>query len=180
MRIIEDFAELSEQEQLEFAEDLISEINNAHIFSSSVDFEVTSVTTNNTDGGLLIEASHTEVIEVSRAASWQADDEDAAHCPAHTDIDYNNSVYKDAAKAFNTKKATINGYTVSLDIEEVEEDEIVEVEIDTITDEDSGIGSYEYFGFTGYDSNPYVEVEGTIIQACTCTLSFFVEYKDVT
>jgi hypothetical protein len=71
-------------------------------------------------------------------------------------------------------EAVIEGYKVSLDISDVDEDEAIEVEVDNISHEDSGIGSYEYWGHMEYDSQPYVEVEGTIVKACTCALAFFV------
>jgi hypothetical protein len=67
-----------------------------------------------------------------------------------------------------------------LEIDDVDEVETVEVEVDSISHEDAGIGHYEYWGEVGYDSRPYVEVEGTIVKACDCALSLYVEVADTT
>ena len=180
MSVIENFAALSAQEQRTFAESLIKTINSESIFSSEVDFEITGIEADDMTGGLIIEVDHTDSVDVPRAASWTAADEDEAYSDPGYDADYFNSIYDDAKKAFKTLEAVIEGYKVSLDISDVDEDDTVEVEVDSSSAEDSGIGSYEYWGSSGYDSHSYVEVEGTITKACTCGLTFYVEPADET
>ena len=63
-----------------------------------------------------------------------------------------------------------------MELEEIVE--TIEVEADKYTHEDSGIGGYDYWGDRGYDSRPYIEVEGTIVKACSCALSLYVELAD--
>lgn len=179
MVAIENFAALSEMEQREFAEALVKTINSESIFSSEINFEITNVKAYEFDGSLAIEVSQTETIDVPREAAWQAGDEEEAALDPGYEAEYTNSIYDDVKKAFKTAETVIDGYKVSLDISDVEEVETVEVEVDNISHEDSGIGSYEYWGHTGYDSNPYVEVEGSIIKACDCSLAFIVEPVDV-
>lgn len=175
MSVIENFAELPEQEQRKFAEALLKTINSESIFSSDTAFEFVKAYPDDVSGGLVVLVSHTSPIEVSRPATWQAsDEEDAASDPGY-DAEYENSLRKDTEKAFKTISTKIDGYVVSLEIADVDADETLEVIVDQVTNEDSGIGHYEYWGDEGYDSQPYVEVEGTIVKACSCYLAFFVE-----
>jgi hypothetical protein len=51
-------------------------------------------------------------------------------------------------------------------------------EVEDVSHEDAGIGHYEFWGETGYDSDPYYAVEGTIIEACSCRIVFEVEPVD--
>jgi hypothetical protein len=175
MSVIENFVVLSEKEQREFAEALLKTINSESIFSSDTDFELVRIEADDITGGLMIEVSHTIPVEVSRQATWQAsNEEDAADDPGY-DADYENSITKDAEKSFKTLSTTIDGYIVSLEISDVDENDTTEVKVDSISHEDDGIGHYEYWGFEGNDSRPYVEVEGTIVKECDCSLAFFVE-----
>lgn len=178
MSVIENFAALSAQEQKEFAVALLKTINSENIFSSETNFELTNVEANDFTGGLIIEVSHTNPIEVSRPATWTcAEEEDAGVDPKY-DADYENDVYEDAKKAFKTTSTEIDGYKVSLEIADLYELENTEINVDSTSQEDAGIGDYEYFGFTGHDSQPYIQVEGTIVTACDCALAFFVEPAD--
>jgi len=178
MSIIENFATLSAQEQRSFAEALLKTINSESIFSSEVNFELTEVEVDDMTGELLIYVSHTDFVSVSRKASWTCDDEDDAKRDPGYEVEYVDSIYEDAKKAFKTLATIIDGYKVTLDIADVDEEETIEVIVDHISHEDSGIGSYEYWGYRGYDSSPYVEVDGTLVKSCDCSLSFFVEPVD--
>jgi hypothetical protein len=172
---IENFAELSAQEQRAFADALIKTINSEHTFSSEIDFEITDVEADELTGNLWIGAIHKEdtYIEVVRQAHWQAADEDEAY--SAEDPEYYDSIYNDAKASFKTMESVIEGYKVSLSIDDVDEVDTVDTTADDISHEDSGIGSYEYWGESGYDSNEYVEVDGTITVACECAVTFTVE-----
>ncbi len=180
MSVIENFAALSEKEQREFAEALVKTINSEHTFIDNTTFDIVNVEADDLSGGLLIEVSHEPLIEVKRKATWYCDSEEYVEEDPGYDADYPEALATDAEKAFKTLSTEIDGYTVSLDVEDADEAEFIEVEVDEITHEDDGIGDYEYFGFTGHDSRPYVAVEGTIVQACKCTLVLFVEPTEVT
>ena len=173
MSTIENFAEVSVQEQRAFADALIKTINSEHIFTDEVDFEITKVEADEMSGDLAIEVTHADDIEVTRAASWTAADEDDAYS-ADGDIEYANSLTVDVEYAFKTKEATIEGYTVQLELDDADENDTIDTEINDISYEDSGIGDYEYFGYYGHDSHPYVEVDGTLTVACTCYITFYV------
>ena len=178
MSVIENFAALSAQEQREFANSLVKTINSESIFSSEVDFEITRIEADDLTGSLMIEVSHTNAIEVPRKATWTCDDaEDATDDPGF-EANYDNSIIEDAKKAFKTLSTVIDGYKISLEISDVDANDAVDVEVDHISQEDAGIGDYEYWGDVGYDSRPYVEVEGTIVKACDCSLAFFVDPDD--
>lgn len=178
MEIIENFAELSEQEQRAFAEAIIKTINSESTFSSFVDFQVTGVEADDMSGCLFIETSHTDTLDVERFATWTCLDEDDKYSPE--DPEYKSSIYEDAEKTFKTKEATIDGYYILInDIADVDSEEIVDVEVDNVSYEDAGIGSYEYWGHMEYDSQPYIEVEGTIIEACSCIVVFEVGVADI-
>jgi hypothetical protein len=174
MSVIENFAELSVKEQFDFAAALVKTLNSEKTFSSDVEFEVAGIEADDMTGGLAIILSHKDLIEVSRPAVWTCSDEDeAGHVPE--DADFDNLKFEDAKKVFKTLAAEIEGYSISLEIDDVEEEHIVEVEVDKITDEDAGIGHYEFWGETGYDSQPYCEVTGTLVQECTIYCSLHVE-----
>lgn len=178
MNVIENFAELSFEEQKKFAEAFIKTINSEHTFTSEVDFEVTGVEASDLTGGLIIMLEHDDLIDVSRKAAWTCKDEDEIDSDPGYNADYDNYLFEDAKKAFKTLSATIEGYAVSLEIDDVNEEETVDVKVENYSHENAGIGSYEYFGFVGHDSRPYVEVEGTIIKACTCYLTLYIEPID--
>lgn len=178
MSVIENFAALSDKEQMEFAVALLKTINSEFIFSSDTEFEIVEVNADDLTGGLAIEVSHTNPIEVSREATWTCNDEEDANDDPGFEADYENSILEDTKKAFKTLSTVIDGYNIELEISDVDANDTVEIEVDSISHEDAGIGSYEYWGEVGYDSQPYVEVEGTIVKACECSLTFFVDPVD--
>ena len=180
MNVIENFDELSIEEQLKFAEALVKTINSEKTFTSETDFKVIEVDAQSYSGDLVITVENVDAIEVTQNAHWQAADEEDARSSARDDsdlVDYDSNVYDEVKKALKTTEAEIEGYRVSLEIEDVDA-EVEDVEVDHIEYEDSGIGSYEFWGDVGYDSRPYVEVDGTIISSCSCVFSLYVEPTD--
>lgn len=180
MEMIENFAVLSAEEQLEFAEDLVATINSESTFTNETNFKVLSVEADDTTGDLMIEIDHEDFISVLRAATWTCSDEDEVYSDPGYDADYGESIYDEAKQAFKTLSAEIEGYQVELDIADVDEEETVEVDVDYYSHEDAGIGSYEFWGHTGYDSRPYIEVNGTITKACSLALALFVSIAENT
>lgn len=180
MEMIENFAVLSAEEQLEFAEDLVATINSESTFTNETNFKVLSVEADDTTGDLMIEIDHEDFISVPRAATWTCIYEDDVYSDPGYDADYGESIYDEAKQAFKTLSAEIEGYQVELDIADVDEEETVEVDVDYYSHEDAGIGSYEFWGHTGYDSRPYIEVNGTITKACSLALALFVSIAENT
>lgn len=174
MAVIENFNELSESELLQFAKELVQKINAENIFSSIVNFTVSAVEADEMTGDLLIEISHGDLLDVPRAATWTCSDEDEVYSDPGSEAEYQESIFKDVESTFTTLKATVDGYAVELSVDDADDEETIEVEVDSYTNEDAGIGYYEYGGVDGYDSDPYIEVEGTIIRACSCVLSLNV------
>jgi hypothetical protein len=177
MAIIENFAELSEQEQRAFAETLMKTINSEHIFTGESDLTVTEVDADDMDGGLYIVATNTAPIEVVRSATWQADEE-SVYSPEPDLVDYADDIYTTVERTFKIKETTIGDYYVALSEVSDVDAEVEDVDVDSMSHEDSGIGSYEYWGEVGYDSHPYVEAEGTITVSCTCDFVFYVVAAD--
>lgn len=177
MEAIENFIALSVEEQIMFAKALLDKFNSEHIVSDKTILEFQDVEVDDIDGGLWITASPATPILVSREATWTAGDEEGASEDPGNEAEYMNLLRDDTKKTFKTLSAELDGYKVSLKIDDVDEDETIEaeVEVDKISHEDAGIGSYEFWGFNGYDSQPYVEVEGTITRAYDCTITIFVE-----
>ena len=118
------------------------------------------------------------MIKVSREATWTCSDEEDVNVDPGYDADYKEFIFEDAKTAFKTLEAVLEGYKVSLEIDDVDEEKTIEVNADKYSHEDNGIGQYEYWGETGYDSQPYIEVEGTIVKGCDCALSLYVEPAD--
>ena len=174
MTVVENFAELSAPEQYEFAAKLLNTINSEHIFTSDTDFEILNVEVSEYSGDLRIDVSHTNLIDVPRKAVWTCSNEDEAEADPGYDADFDELIDNDVAKVFKTREADIEGYHVVLEVGDADAEETVEVTAEHISHEDSGIGHYEYWGEIGYDSKPYVEVEGVVTQACTIYPAFFV------
>lgn len=174
MEIIENFAALSEQEQKAFAEALIKTINSESTFSSETDFKLLEIEADEMTGGLYIKTITTSPIEARCKASWTAADKDDAYSEPYG-ADFITNTYDEVKKSFNTEDAVIDGYAVTLnEIYDIDE-KFTDAEVDSITDEDGGIGPYEFWGELGYDSSEYVEVTGTLVYDCTCTIFFYVE-----
>lgn len=169
MQQIKDFNKATDAEIQELAKDLITKINTDNILYNGSNFKIDNVEVDELKGMLYIDISipdDEEGIGVYRDAQWQALDTSDMYHPE--DIDYGNTLEKDLLASFNTTSTNIDGYDVSLSVNDADVEDIIDVEVDSYSEEDSGIGSYEYWGATGYDSHPYLEVEGTIIQACSC------------
>lgn len=180
MSVIENFAALPVKEQIEFATALLKTINSEKIFTDDTTFEITGVEANDLTGGLEIEVSHANPIEVRREATWTCEDDDYADQDPGYEADYENYIFKDAKKSFKTLSANIEGYTVSLEVIDADAGKTVDIEVDNISHEDDGIGDYEHFGFRGHDSRPYIAVKGVITKECECSLAFSVEPADET
>lgn len=177
MNVIENFVTLSEQEQKAFAEALLKTINSEKIFVDDNSFEIDRVEADEFTGGLIIEVSHTEPIEVARPATWSVNSvEDVNDTPEYPE--YSNNRLEDVKAAFKTTETTIDGYKVSLEITDVDETDTVDIEVDNYEDADDGIGWNEYWGSLQYDSQPYIAVEGTIVRACNCALVLYVDPAD--
>lgn len=175
--IIENFAELSEKEQLDFAQKIIDKINADFIFTGDTKFTISEVYADELSGDLNIEIDHEDYIEVAREASWTCDDEDEVYSVPKSydsDIEYEQSIMKDAEKAFKTLSTTIDDYLVTLTIGDAYVEEIEASEVSDYSNEDAGIGHYDYWGTPGYDSRPYVQVEGTLYTNCSMGLTLSV------
>lgn len=178
MPIIENFAALSEKEQRDFAEALVKTINSEGTFSSDYKFNIVKVEPDELSGGLDIMIETPTSIKVPREATWSC--EDPEDIPSCNDVDYMNSyTFEDIEKVFKTVTTELNGYKITLDVTDYNyTDEDVEVIVDKVEEADSGIGEYEYWGQRGFDSHPYLEVEGTLIEPYDCALTLFVDPID--
>lgn len=177
MNVIENFAALSFEEQMKFAEAIVKTINSESIFTDDTDFTISGVEADDLTGSLIINIEHDDLIEVPRKASWECGvADDVCDIPDDSNyINYADLIFNDAKKAFKTLEAEIKGYKVSLDVNDVDTEETVETQVDSYSREDAGIGSYEFWGHNGYDSQPYIEVEGIIVEGCNCVLSLYIE-----
>lgn len=177
MDVIENFAELSFEEQKKFAEALVKTVNSESIFTDDTNFTLTGVEVDELTGGLIINIEHDDLIEVPRKASWECGVADDVHdIPDDSNyISYADLIFNDAKKAFKTLEAEIEGYKVSLEVDDADAEETIGTQVDSYSQEDAGIGHYEFWGDVGYDSHPYIEVLGTIVEGCNCALSLYVE-----
>ena len=173
--MVENFVVLSVDEQIKFAKDLIKKINTEQVFTDETKFEFQDVEPNG--NSLCISVSTVNPITVSREATWTAGTEEGATEDPGNDAEYENGLVADTKKSFKTLNCEVAGYRITLQVDDVEEDETVEAEIEIcgLSHEDAGIGPYEYWGFKGYDSQPYVEAEGVITRRCDCNLTLIIE-----
>ena len=175
---IENFAELSEQELQQFAADLVEKINNESLVSNEINFKITEVKADDLTGNLMIEViPEDETYEVDRKATWYAADHHDMN-PDSSDVEFVNLLKNDVKNKFKTE-AVVDGYKITCEVTDVDSVDTVGFEVDDYAEEDSGIGSYEYWGSSGYDSNPYVSVEGTITEECYIYLTLTVEPEKI-
>lgn len=174
MANIENFGVLSEQELREFADALIKTVNSESIFTDETNFNIVELEVDELSGDLYIGLATDDLILVEREASWECYDEDETYSDPGYEADFVASVYDDAKKAFKTLEAEIDGYSLELTIDDIDEEDTDEVIVDSTSHEDAGIGHYEYWGHSEYDSQPYIEVEGTLVKACNIALSLIV------
>ena len=176
---IENFAVIPAKDQIAFATALLKTINSEKTFHDEVQFEIVGVEPDDITGGLTIDISHSDPIKVYRDASWTcAREEEASDEPTDFETDFANYLMDDAKKAFKAESTVIEGYKVTLEVVDVDAGETIDVEVEDISHEDAGIGSYDYWGHSGYDSRPYIQVEGVIGKECDCALALFVEPDD--
>lgn len=174
MAVIYNFNELSKTELQQFAAGLVQKINSESLFTSEVDFKIEEIDTDEMSGDLIISLSHDDLIEISRKATWQCGDEDELYSTPY-DPEFEDNIYTEIEQAFKTTTIELDGYKLSLTVDDIDEEEILEADVDSYSHEDSGIGHYEFWGEVGYDSRPYLEVEGSLIVSCSCYISLWVE-----
>ena len=179
MSTIENFAALPIKDQREFASALIDTLNSENIFTSETDFVVTHVEADDYSGGLVVEVRTTEPIKVSRKATWQCSEMPEVENDPGYSADYKNPISEDLKQGFKIFSTEINDYLVTLEITDGIEAETVEVTAENTRHEDSGVGHNEFWGSTEFDSHPYVEVDGIIVQECNCTFIIFVDAKEI-
>ena len=162
--MIENFSLLSPEEQQQFAAELVAKLNAAKVFSDDSDLTIYDIDTDEMDGSIGIAIGVETAID--RDAYWQCgDSEEAYDMPEH--YDFTESSSEDAKKAFKTLATDFEGYILELREFDIEDYDVEGVsEVYDIENEDAGIGSYEYWGDTGYDSQPYCEVNGSLDVSC--------------
>lgn len=178
MAVIENFNNLTQEELLEFVNKIIKTVNSEHIFSNDITFELdtsssSGIEISEFDGNLYIPLTHKDLLSVPRKAEWSCETEDDIY---HVeDPDFEDWIYEDAEKVLKTLSTELDGYKLSISVDDAESEETTDVDVDDYHADDDGIGSYEYWGHVGYDSHPFYAVEGTITQDCTCYLTLVVE-----
>ena len=169
--VIENFSVLSQAELEQFAKKLIDKINAEKIITTEADFAILNdpdaVWASDITGNLIINLA---AIEVASAvdASWTAAEDDPYD---YNDAEEGSPDFDDVFK----KEVVVDGYKVTLSIDDYDRIENLEVEVDDYSREDSGIGRYEFWGHIGYDSHPYLEVNGTFINLYSVAVSLTIE-----
>lgn len=169
--VIENFSALSQEELKQFAEKLLDKINTENIFSKETDFRFSdsdAIWADEMTGDLIIALDTVDDVYVAVKATWQAPEDDPGDCE---DADEESP---DFAEVFS-KEVIIDGYKVTLSVDDYDFVERDDVQVDSYSHEDSGIGYYEFWGQTGYDSHPYLEVEGTFTNTYKVYVSLTVE-----
>lgn len=176
MNVIENFAELSEQELKEFAEAFIKTINSESLLSDETDFKLTDLEVDGLSGNLSIYVEPEEAIEVARECTWICYDEDDIYSkPSISDVEFEDRLDNDVLNALKSNDFEVEGYKVSVDYEDGETIDCVDFEVNDYEEGEGGIGDYEFWGFPGRDSYPEYEVHGTLICAHAFALDLTVE-----
>lgn len=169
--IIENFSILPQEELNQFAKKLLDKINAEHIFSSETDFKFAdsdAVWADEMTGDLVIALDTVDDVSVDVSATWQSPEDDPYD---FEDADEDTPDFDDVF----VKEAIIDGYKVTLSVDDYDYIENIDVTVDSYSHEDAGIGHYEFWGSTGYDSRPYLEVEGFFTNTYAVYVSLTVE-----
>lgn len=172
--VVENFNELSNEELQKFAQEMLAKINSSSL-SGDAYFELVEAYADEMTGDLVIDAQQNDdPIYIERYGHWQADEDDDQ--PYGIDsIEFEDSEKADVESTFSKGPVVIDDYNVEMEIVDFEfTREIVEVDVSSTEAADDGIGSYEYWGEVGYDSRPYTEVTGSIVQECYVSALFII------
>lgn len=155
--VIENFAELSAQEQKTFADNLIEKINEEGLFTEYFDFRLTesdyyrdqAVKVDEMTGNLELTVESTTLLEFVREATWIGD---SKYDTDGSDVDFIGNDREEFIKQYiHATTATIDGYLVTFKLEDVVYDNETSIEVTDYDAESGGGDSYEYWGSTVYD-----------------------------
>ena len=178
--VIENFAALSEDEVYDFAEKLLKTINSEKSFLDD-ELVLEDAEADELSGDLVLLVRTSDTLEVEREGTWSCGysrDEDEQYdlihaAPSTRDVEFADIEKDVVAAKLKAKSVEIEGYTAAIEIEDVVELDCVEVlDVINATEDDDGYGDYEYFGFRGTDSRPYVEVTGRV--RCEADVAFSI------
>lgn len=179
--IINDFNQLSKQEQIDFAKRLVDRINTKHAFGNITlvldDKYYRYVDANTFDGtlGFIVDIPDIQLTDV--AGSWsyadQHDDHDMeTDAPNIYTVATEDSLWQHFLKEyFIDDTIEFEGYNIEMSYSDfLDSVEVTDFTIDDYEIDNDGIGSYEYWGMSGYDAGydyiSYAEgklmVEGTL------------------
>ena len=174
MEKIKDFSLLSKDELKAFAAKILEQVNASQVFIDGEKFtpDFGQMTIDKLTGDLefVVCLGDTEKLTVTVDTEWSCDlDCEDLGRPSERDIDIDLKYEKQdeiLESALKAKEAVIDGYQVSIATSELEKREVIDVDVTDSYPDDSGIGEYEFWGATGYDSHPYTHVEGKATVAC--------------
>ena len=147
------------------AEAVVAELNKGKVFADDTLIKVKKAYIDPYSDAFLVDVE-LDSVSVKREASWNTDGDDESPTSVDEDLTYEYSESDDIKKAFKTTEATILGHKVYLLLDEctAEKVDTTDWTIEHSSEEDAGIGSYEFWGEVGYDSRPYMHYEGTITE----------------
>lgn len=185
MSVIQNFSVLPAQEQRQFAADFINKINSSKILSDYAVFSLDDIDTDDMTGGLYLEVTAKDIY-FERDVNWtEKDDEDiqSYYGPGSSmpdDLDFVESILSDIKDTgFKSKSVVLDGYTLTVeDVADTADEKVEEIEVKHVSYEDAGIGHYEYWGYEGYDSDPYVAVEAKANCSATAYILLHVVAAD--
>lgn len=179
MELIDNFSLLTQEEQMQFAVELLKKINETGVFSDTIKLDQIDsdygVEANDMDGSLMIYLT-LDRIDYTREFATDDLDQDP------WEYDYTQNSEKDAEQVFKTTKAVLDGYDLELQVDDIPNEvrEDTEIESSRTYQEDDGIGWHEFWGDVSYDSRPYerTEAQGTVACHGDALLSIRVERHD--
>lgn len=134
------------------------------------------------DGNLVVWI-YGDDLEVRVDAEWQAGtDDDLEDIDTDTfEPDDSSITLEDIFPGLETLPTDIDNFeiiAVEFNGREDIDYDMSDVEVEDSSEEDSGIGWYEYWGAKGYDSHPYYEVYGTVGAIINAWFKFTINKKD--
>lgn len=112
------------------------------------------------DEGTFLVPVELHTVKLPVSCVWEGDTE-GNYSVDDIDIDAEKEA-ENYIKTIQTPSEFMEGILTDVSYEDIHDYTIADTEVTKMTEEDAGIGSYEYWGTVGYDSQPYTEISGIV------------------
>lgn len=164
MNLYEAFKTLEEDTEVGIPESptntLLKNIVNQIKFPGEPDVTIDYAAITESDEGTFLVPVELRTVTLPVSCVWEGDSE-GNYSTDDIDIDAEKEA-ENYIKNIQTPVEFAEGVLTDVSYEDIHDYTITDTEVTKVTEEDAGIGSYEYWGTVGYDSQPYTEISGVV------------------